>query len=344
MMFKSRMLAAGLGLAGLVVPAIAQVTTPPPAKPEPAPSYTPPPPPPPPRERTTRAIKAPNVDFEPISRRDDAGKIIPITEPVEYVAMSHNPLLDVPKLVKIAPYFYARRQIVEAHVIDNLDALQSVEAGSIEASRMADEEGLRKTTGRLMALTDSPDLKPFLSTELVDDGVLEPSIGALTQKIMQAYQQDCTTEAMGSPTGDDGATPIDKMMHVVIRMSVSEFEYYYRRLMLDAADHFAAIAPDLGLDAATAAKIKPMATKLAGEGDLDSRARLIREIFAQLPIESAKQALRLTVQRRAKVDPAALMAPLPEGAEPRELDNETRHEIIFQLMDGGKVNTANLVK
>ncbi|MBK7403211.1 MAG: hypothetical protein IPJ41_00915 [Phycisphaerales bacterium] len=344
MTLKSRMWAAGLCLAAVVVPSIAQVTTPPPAKPEAAPEYRPPAPPPPPRERPARTVKAPDVDFVPLSRRDDSGKIIPVTEPVEYVAMSHNPLIDVPKLVKIAPYFYTRRQVVEAHIIDNLDALENVEAGAIENTRMADEEGLRKTTGRLMALTDSPDLKPFLSTELVEDGVLDPSTGALTQKIMQTYQQDLTTEAMHGTTDPDGATPIDKMMHVVIRMSVSEFEYYYRRLMLDAADQLPSVLPELALDAAASAKVKPLAAKLAGESNLDARAALVRQMFAQLPLETQQQALRLTVQRRPKVDASALMAPLPEGAKPRDLDDETRHEIIFQLMDGGKVNTANLVE
>ncbi len=345
MVFKSRMLAAFLGVAGLVIPAFAQVAPPPPGKPEPAPAYVPPPPPPP---RTTppprpRPVAAPDVDFDPISRRDEAGKIIRIAEPVEYVAMSHNPLIDIPTLSKMAPYLYQRRQRVESHIIDNLDALADVEAGVIERARMSDEENLRQTTGRIMALTDTPDVKQFLSLELMEDGVISPPVAALTQKIMESYQQDLTAEAMASPAEEDGATPFDKMMHAVVRMSLSEFEYFYRRLMMDAADQFSAIMPDLGLDAGTAGAVRPLAETLAGESDLDRRAGLIREIFAGLDPATREKALRLTIERRPDVDAGSLMPPPPEGAQVKEIDDETRHEIIFQILDGGRVDTSRFV-
>lgn len=346
MTFKSRLLATVLGIVGLAAPALSQVAPPPPAKPEPAPAYVPPTPPPPPpsRARPNRPVPAPNVDFEPISRRDDSGAIVRITEPVEYVAMSHNPLIDLETLVKMAPHLYDRRQRVEALIIENLDAVASIEEGVIESTRMADEEQLRRTTGSLMALTDSPDVKQFLSLELVEEGVMQPQVAALTQKIMEGYQQDLTREAMAAPAEEGGPTPIDKMMHAVVRMSMSEHEYFYRRLLLDAADQFEAIQPELGLDQATGAKVGPLAGRLADESDLDARATLIREIFALLPAEARRKALRLTIDRRPDVDASSLMAPIPEGASARELDIDTRHEIIFQILDGGRVDTGAFVE
>ncbi|HZW11234.1 MAG TPA: hypothetical protein VFF69_15130 [Phycisphaerales bacterium] len=343
MMGKSRMLTACLVSAGVVIPSLAQVAPPPPGKPEPTPEFRPPPPPPP-RRPVNRPVAAPPVDFEPISRRDDAGKIVRISEPVEYVAMSHNPLIDVALLAKMAPYLYERRQRVESHVIENLDAIAGVEQGVIESTRMSDEENLRATTGRLMALTSTPDLKQFLSLELMEDGVIPPAVGALTQKIMESYQKDLTTEAMAAPVEEGGASPIDQMMHAVVRMSLSEFEYFYRELMMDTADHFGAVLPELGLDAETSAKVKPLADRLAAENDLDARASLIREIFAAMPEAARERAMRLAIERRPEVDPQSLMAPLPEGATAKEIDNETRHEIIFQILDGGRVDTSAFVE
>jgi len=77
---------------------------------------------------------------------------------------------------------------------------------------------------------------------------------------------------------------------------------------------------------------------------LEARARIIREIFGALPAQVQQRAARLTVARRPSVDATALMAPVPEGATPREIDNGTRHEIIFQLLDGGRVDTASFVE
>jgi hypothetical protein len=337
------MLAACLVSAGMVIPTLAQVAPPPPGKPEPVPEFRPPPPPPP-RRPVNRPVAAPPVDFDPISRRDEAGKIVRLSEPVEYVAMSHNPLIDVPMLIKIAPHLYERRQRVESHVVENLDALSGVERGVIESTRMADEENLRVTTGRLMGLTNKPDLKQLLTLELVEDGVVPPQVGALTQKIMEDYQKDLTTEAMSSPVEEGGPTPIDQMMHAVVRISLSEFEYFYRQLMMDAADQFAAVLPELGLDGEASAKVKPLADRLAGESDLEARASLIREIFEAMPEAAREKAMRLAIERRAKIDPQSLMAPLPEGATAKEIDNETRHEIIFQILDGGRVDTSALVE
>lgn len=338
MMLNCKTLAAFLGAAALAVPALGQVVPPPPARPAPTPAFQPPAPPRP--QPRPRAVRTPAVDFVPITRRDEDGKIIRLTEPVEYVAMAHNPLIDLQALARMAPHLYARRLRVESLIAANVDVLMEVERGMIEQTRLADEEGLRQVTGRLTVFTGNPRVSPFLGADLVAAGALTPEVGALTQKIMQDHQQELTADAMASPPTEDGATALDQMMQQVLWLSISEFEYFYRRLMMDAADWVGTVLPQLELDAATAAAIQPLAQRLETEGNLKARGALIREVFAKLDSKTRQQALLLTIGLRDDIDPTTLMDPVPEGATAKALDDETRQEMIFQLIDGAKIDTG----
>ncbi|VAX41259.1 hypothetical protein MNBD_PLANCTO03-285 [hydrothermal vent metagenome] len=336
-------LATLLAVTALAAPALAQVVSPPEPKPAPAAPYVPPAPPPStPAPRPTEQV--PQVDYDPITPRDEQGQIIPLEAPYEYVAMAHNPLITLEVFTKIAPVFYERRQRVEQLIIEHLGVMMEIENGLIDSMRMEDEEAMRETTGKVSVFTSHASLTPFLSADITRSGLVSRNIGTITQKIMQDHQKLVTTTAMGAPTTDDGATGIDQMMQAALNMSISEYEYFYSRLMMDIADQFGAVLPQLALDAETAAVVTPLADQLASEGDLDTRALLIREIFATLDDDTRKQAAILTIELRPEIDTASLMAPIPEGAEAVELDNETRLEIIFQLLDGGTVDTSAFVK
>lgn len=343
MFCKPRPSAVLIALVATASPVLSQVITPPSAPPERAPKVDPQPPRPAAQSRPARP-RVPAVDFEPITERDEDGKIVPLGVPPEYLALAHNPLIDLPALVKIAPGFYERRQKAERLVVDEVDLLLEIEGGLVERSRVADETALRASAGRLSVFTGNPSVSPSITADLVAAGRLDPETGALTQKILQEYQQDLTADAMATPTTADGATPIDQMMHRVLRLSVSEFEYYFRRLMLDTADYFDAILPKLELDAQTAAVVGPLAERLAAESDLDARAALIREIFGQFDTPTRQKAMRLAIKMRPTIDPTTLMMPVPEGATPVELDDETRRDLIFQLIEGGKVDTNAFVE
>ena len=287
---------------------------------------------------------APNVDFDPITRRDTSGAIIRITEPVEFIAMSHNPLLDLHKLAKIAPQFSARRRKIEKLIIDNIDTLTAVENGLIETIRMADETHLRDTTSKIMPLTTQYNLGPTLTADLVNQKLLDRPTAAVTQKIIQKYQQDLIDEALASKNSDDGSTPIDRMMHVTLRQSLSEFEYYYKKLMLEAADQLPLVLPELDLPADQAAAIQPLVATLKNEDDIDVRARLIREIFAKLPLDTQKEILRKTVDLRPEPVADGELFAIPDGAKTKKIDDSTRKDIIFQLMDGIPVDTSTLIE
>ena len=333
-MFRKPRISAALFVSvAMTAPAMSQVVTPPNA-----------PPPPPTTQARPARPQAPAVDFVPITKRDENGKIVMLDLPPEYLALAHNPLIDLSALVKIAPGFYERRQKVERLVIDQIDLLLDIEGGLVERARVNDEAALRASAGRLSVFTGNPSVSPSITEDLVAADRMRPDIGALTQKILQEYQQDLTNDAMASPTTEDGATPIDQMMHRVLRLSVSEFEYSFRQLMLDTADYFDVILPELELDAETATAVGPLADRLATEGDLDIRAALIREIFAQLDTPTRQRAMGLAIKMRPTIDPAGLMAPVPEGATPIKLDNETRRDLIFQLIEGGRVDTNTFVE
>lgn len=341
---KPRTTTIALIAAALIVPAAtAQVVTPPVAPPERAPAFNPQPPAPTVQPRPAQP-KTPEVDFVPITERDNDGKIVMLDTPPEYLALAHNPLVDLPTLVRIAPGFYERRLKVERLVADQIDLLLDVENGLVEEARVSDETALRASATRLAVFTANPTISPSITGDLIAAGRLRPDIGGVTQNILRQHQQDLTEDAMTTPTTADGATPLDQMMHRVLRMSISEFEYYFRRLMLDTADYFDAIRPQLGLDDATAAKVAPLAAQLSNEGDIEERAILIREIFSHLDTETRREAMRLAIGMRPEIDPTDLMDPIPAGATPVTLDDETRRDLIMQLIEGGRVDTSAFLK
>ncbi len=336
------------GLIGLLgASAWGQVVTPPPPKTPPAPTPAPAPAPKPKPtsvRHPSRKVIAPNVDFDPITRRDASGKIIRITEPVEFVAMSHNPLLDARKLARIAPEFAKRRHQIENIIIDNIDTLAAVENGLIETIRMSDETHLRETTSKIMPLTTRYNLGPTLTADLVNNNLLDRPTASLTQKIIQEYQQDLTDEALASEDPGDGSTAIDRMMHVTLRQSLSEFEYYYRRLMLEAADQLPVVLPQIDLSDEQKTAISGLVDQLEHEDDIDARAGLIREIFAKLPLETQKEILRKTVALRGQQADGDSLMVIPEGAKVKKLDDSTRHDIIFQLIDGVPVEVDSFIE
>ena len=344
MMLQSKMLATLLITAAVAGPAAAQVTTPPTTKPQPPAPYKPSDPRRPRLAPRPAPATHPDMSYEPITVRDNDGTLIPLTDPVEYVAMSHNPMLDLWAMTKIAPFFYPRRLRVEQLVLQNLDTMMEIENGLIETMRIGDEEVMKSTSGKIAALTSASGVLPYLTSELTNANAVPKQVGILTNRILNKYQNDLTMEAMALPTTEDGATGIDQMMQKVMRMSITEHEYFYRRLMMDAADQFAVVLPQLGLDTATSSAIAPLAEKLQDEGDLDARALLIREIFAGLDADTRRRALELTIELRPEVDPATLMDPVPEGATTKKLDDETRMEMILQLLDGGKIDTGKFLE
>jgi hypothetical protein len=345
MLLSRKSLLVLLAGAALAAPTQAQVTTPPGPKPEPTAPYTPPPAPPAPPPRPARPARevAPDVDYNPITERDTSGAIIPLTEPPEYVAMAHNPLINLPMMIRIAPQFYTRRMAVERLVIDNLEIMREIEGGMIEQMRMGDEQGMRDASSKISAFTTNDEIGPYLSAHLDEAGITGHAVNLLTAKIRGEYENDLTKEAMASKPTADGATGLDQMMQKVLRMSVTEHEYFYRRLMMDAADQFSAVLPQLGLDGAAADAVRPLAERLEVEGDLDARAALIRQVFDLFDAETRKRALELTVELRPAINPDSQMPPLPENALPRSIDDETRMEMILQLLDGGRVDTSKFV-
>lgn len=326
-------------------PTLAQVVTPPVTPPERAPAFNPQAP-----ARTATAprtaprVTAPNVEFMPITEYDEDGKVVMLDVPSEYIALAHNPLIDLPAMVKLAPGLYERRQKVEKLVTDQIDLLLEIENGMIEEARVADEDSLRTSAGRLEVFTGNPTLSPTISGFLVTTGRLRPDLGMLTDKILQQHQQAVTADAMATATDDAGATPMDHMIHRLLRLSIEEYEFYFRRLMLDTADYFDAILPELNLDSTTSAEVAPLAAKLAAEDDLDARAALIREIFSHLDKDTRRRAMLMAIEMRPEIDATTLMAPVPTGATPVELDDETRRDLIFQLIEGGRVDTNAFTK
>lgn len=330
-------------LAVLAAPVLGQVATPPSSPIQRTPPSTPEQPRPQQQQRTTRP-QAPNVDFNPITPRDIEGNIVPLSAPAEYIALAHNPLIDLRAMVRIAPGLYERRLRAERLVIDHVDLLLDIEDGFIEQTRVADEASLRESAGRLMVFTDNPTLSPSLASDLQRAGRLNPDAAALTEKILVQHQETLTRDAMTSPVNDDGATPLDQMMHRVLRLSISEFEYYFRGLMLETADYFPSVLPTLELDEAAMTRVGPLAAQLANESEIEARASLIRDIFTHLSTDQRRAAMQAAAAMRPEIDASTLMAPIPAGATPVKLDDETRRELMFQLLDGGRVETGSFLE
>ena len=320
---------------------LAQVAPPPPPQPEERPAVEPPPPPVrshPVQERPARpsVTRAPSVDYDPIAVPGPDGRIIRIEEPIEYVALAHNPLIGFTSLARMAPALYERRQNMENLVIEQLDMLDELEPGGIiDTVRLGGDQleaaaALTKVMNAIQTINSDGLLVQYLERR----GLMGRQAVALNQRIQNDYQSKVIAEIQATPPADGAPDPMDLLTRQALYDSISEVMYWRKRLFLEAADNLDAALAGLDLSADARAKIGSLGEALEAANDIDERVALMKQVLSHLTPEQRRAALRAVIANRPPVDTAHLIdAPGPTDVM-MPLVTEVRREIVWSILEG----------
>jgi hypothetical protein len=316
--------------------ASAQIAPPPPAAPEATPKYVAPAPeaarpqaPEPIRPASSKA--APNlaedvkkatqmgVKFDSVVQRDAEGNILPLSKPVELLAVEVNHLLKDAPVTRalMEPILRARQAKWETLVIDNFDLITKLQSGVIENLDITDKAKI----GEVSAL-----IKPFqepgsLNGELRKARIVGPIPSGLNQMIVRDWtSQNIETirkqvrakagldpavdpakaaadAGAKSSAGNNPATrsEMDAISQFMLRQAVAEPMYFYDKILADVATHVDATLGAAGTDAAMIQKIKAAAPA--------DQAGLISTALQSMEAPKAREVLRQAIALRPPLPP-----------------------------------------
>lgn len=304
-----------LGSMFLTAPAaLAQVAPPPPKAPEKTPEYVPPAPTEQPATRPAQrparqpggaggpqfqreGSPLPDIPYEPLARLDDSGKIIQITEPSEYAATKVNPTTKGPIAQAILAHFIHDRQLqFEEIVIENLDLALEIEAGYFEQADYSDRAVMATISQRVRPLAPPT---PF-GKEAEAKEVMTRMQSQFNTKIAKEYDTAVMREARAKMNAGDpqGAGVV---MGPVMKASVSESLYAYKRLCTDLASNLDAAVAKITLDTEGQAALAACKASLAAAADDEARIAATKTFVAALPLETAQDLLRAVREVRPPV-------------------------------------------
>jgi hypothetical protein len=328
-----------LAAALTAAPALAQVAPPPPKAPEKTPEYVPPQPterPAPASQRRGRqpasqndvkllgsGTPLPDIPYEPLVKLDESGKIIPLEVPSEYAATKNNPTTKGPIAQAMLAHFIHERQLqFEEILIENLDLALEIEAGYFEQADYSDRAVMGTISQRVRPLAPPT----AFGKEAEAKEVLTRMQAQFNTKIAKEYDTAVMREARAKMNAGDPAGA-GLVMGPVMRSSVSESLYAYKRLCADLAANVDAVVGKLTLETDGQAALTTFKTELAAATDEAAKIAAAKKFIAALPLETAQQALRTT----RDVRPPAVLPEIPEikpldGMDPA-LDQEDVKEM-----------------
>ncbi len=290
--------------------AMGQLVTPPLPAPEPTPApelpphYVKPPPTPgvdmPTPEQARDQIKTmgggkrpeeplPDLVYQSLVKRDEAGKLARLKEPSEIAALAVNPMLDDEAKKRIVPALAERRAAFERAIIDNLDLVERIDAGFIEQSNLIE----RGKDGTSVINTIKPLRPPAapgpIHVDFVKQNVLSRDQGRFNKKISDEYDNAARTE--GVTKDGDKAKDAQALLHRYVRSSVDEPMMLYHAMLEEAAPNAGAILGKLSLSSEALQGAK---------GALGAGAEGVKKALATLTLDQRKEFLRQVVATRAK--------------------------------------------
>jgi hypothetical protein len=245
-----------------------------------------------PVKEKAQPVVLPKLNYEPIMKKGPDGKVVRLSEPVEYAALKSNPMVTPKEREQLADYLKQRQTSFEIIVSDNLDLVEKIEAGIFETIPVEGEE--RKKN--LMELVNvakplKPDAAPKpVYLDLRDKKVFSPEQAEFNRTIASEYYQALIAEV--SPGG--GA----RSLALAYKQYLDEPLYYHRLMKLEAAGKIDSLLPELKLDAETTAKVKPVVAKAkAAKTDAEKEAA-INELNQGLSLDQRKALLKGVIASR----------------------------------------------
>lgn len=281
--------------AGLCTNALAQVATPPPAElKDPAKEFPVPPAPPavemqPSQAQPVRAkAQAPelpkDVNYDILVKRDDAGKLIPLSEPAHLAALRVNPKLTPGFMDGLGDFLTDRRSRLVHFMISNLDIVEKIDEGIFETAVKDNKEGLTKLMDTVKPIVQSPAPKS-ISDELRDKQLLDPTQWLVNTQIVRRYTLANTGAVdANAATAQKGQAAWNALIQLYKAMTEE-----YSLLLREGTK------------------------KLVTEGEAIMTPELANKL-AQLPAENALDAAKLSSVRESLAQASKLAAGTPEYA------------------------------
>lgn len=314
-------LAAVIGLAS--GGASAQVVTPPPAKnpgptdhiplappsiPIPARPATPPPAPRPtgqplvaqPMPRPAKPVREalPDVPFESIVKRDAQGNVLALSEPMELAALRATPTIDKNLFEKITPYLNDRELTFERLAANNLDIVETIEAGFFERVNFNQPMPQLQEELKMLRPIFPPAAPSALTTDLRTKGyITEPVARFSTSKVLQQYI-DARLGIKPDLTPEERQAFGPKSLGFVIQMQTDELMFAYRTAARRALATFPQSAAKAGLSEEAIAAAKPSLAGLTAETPADMAHKTYRNLTAGLTLEQRQALLNAAIEAR----------------------------------------------
>ncbi|MCA9288270.1 MAG: hypothetical protein KDA05_06790 [Phycisphaerales bacterium] len=162
-----------------------------------------------------RSGELPELPYEPIGKRDDAGNLIMIQDDPHYVALTVNPLLDDDAIERFRGTVAARRNRLEQGVIEHTSLMRQVLDGAINRVDVARPDTLQSAIAVVRPFQEMGSLTEDLRAE----GYLTEQQWRFNWKIVGEYEQAVRAEVMRLANENDdpnGPAPMTKVTRAVL--------------------------------------------------------------------------------------------------------------------------------
>jgi len=249
---------------------------------------------PPAAQRPPAATKA---SLPTLVRRGPDGRILPLSEPITWAAVRLNPTITDDDRARLEPVMLARRAECEAIALRNLDIVESIEAGAIDAIEGDIRQRISITRQMLAPLR--PEGGDFCA-RLGRDGVLNAEQARASKSMVSQYltalrgQNRADLVAAGTPR--EGLS--EELLQRLQLVPVDETIGAHRMLVVESSRSLDRSLAVVSWPAETVAAIEPQRAALAANPDDESRAQLTKKLMAALTIDQRRELLDATIKTR----------------------------------------------
>ena len=269
-----------------------------------------------------------NVPFEPMWKKDEQGKVLPIDGHYDLHALRNNPTVSDETLAKCESGIREWLAEVDRVTIDNLDFLEKLEGGLLDNFKLSDAGQIRVISEMMQQLMSAGNANRFLN----EKGLLDMQQIGVSQQIINDYQQQRMQEVRPAGVNQQSLPKEEQekmaadVSRLLYRMSANDTFVAYHRLINEASTKLGGVID--GLDAPADAKAKAQAafSEVSKAGDAPAKASATKAALAALPFDARRSALEKIAASRGSWDvwqglparPANITAnqrPAPSAAE-----------------------------
>ncbi|HLP82838.1 MAG TPA: hypothetical protein VK157_00675 [Phycisphaerales bacterium] len=239
-------------VAGLVAPVWSQVVTPPPSEVPPVDEHIEKMPVPPARpadapqsvpvqaQPKQPQVVLPDLPYEPLAQKDEAGNFKPLTEPLQMAALRANPTINDKEqfMADVKPLLAERAIAVQNVMVSNLDLLERVDDGVFERVNLKDQASIKQLLEVTKPFLPPAAPKGVLET-LRDAGKLDPVQFAFAQKIARDYT--LTVNPAPEKTIDEAEQARVSMQRAAALLkngSLEEYVFMFNQMKAASAENF----------------------------------------------------------------------------------------------------------